>query len=353
VMADDIRKTKQVVFSWNEGQSWFDFELSEFPVEVDNIVTEPNSTSTKFLLYGTRGDSGVIYHLDFDALGQQLCKGVWAADSVSSDYETWMPSDGRSSEKNGEKCMLGRQVTYTRRKQTSECFNGEKFERPVTKKNCACTEANFDCEMGFVRQVGAFECKITEDSASVMPLADACASGDVFFTDAYRKVVGDSCEGGWYPQKVMAPCPSKGIRGRGAMGMIGTICSVAAFMGLASYMAQSEKLKGFFTNSGFDNFSNVNYAGIGARAPETGLDSVGTRFDADFIEDDFGDGAPQLMSYSDRSGDRDRDRDRDGPQEVQMPRRIDTAASAVPKLLAPPGGGGATAAADEGDLDLL
>ncbi|CAE8586461.1 unnamed protein product [Polarella glacialis] len=130
VMADDIRKTKLVVFSWNEGQSWYDFELSDVPIEVDNIVTEPNATSTKFLLYGTRGDTGVMYHLDFETLSQPLCKGVWAADSVSSDYETWIPSDGRST----DKCMLGRQVTYTRRKQTSECFNGEKFERPVARK---------------------------------------------------------------------------------------------------------------------------------------------------------------------------------------------------------------------------
>merc|ERR1719421_1054691 len=147
VMADDIRKTKQVVFSWNEGQSWYDFELSDNPLEVDNIVTEPNATSTKFLLYGTRGDAGVIYHMDSEALGQPLCKGVWAADSVSSDYETWNPSDGR----NPDKCLLGRQVSYTRRKATSECFNGEKFERPVVKKNCACTEADYECEMGFGR----------------------------------------------------------------------------------------------------------------------------------------------------------------------------------------------------------
>lgn len=48
-MADDVRKTKlvrvprgaraidsvaEVVFSWNEGQSWYDFELSSMPVEV-------------------------------------------------------------------------------------------------------------------------------------------------------------------------------------------------------------------------------------------------------------------------------------------------------------------------------
>ncbi|CAE8733445.1 unnamed protein product, partial [Polarella glacialis] len=195
VMADDIRKTKLVVFSWNEGQSWYDFELSDVPIEVDNIVTEPNATSTKFLLYGTRGDTGVMYHLDFETLSQPLCKGVWAADSVSSDYETWIPSDGRST----DKCMLGRQVTYTRRKQTSECFNGEKFERPVARKNCACTEENFECEMGFTRKVGSMECKFADDGQVSVPMK--CTSSDYFFTDAHRKVIGDSCEGGWAPQK--------------------------------------------------------------------------------------------------------------------------------------------------------
>jgi hypothetical protein len=183
VMADDIKKTKQVVFSWNEGQSWYDFELSDFPVEVDNIVTEPNSTSTKFLLYGTRGDSGVVYHLDFDALGQPLCKGVWAADSVSSDYETWTPDDGG---KDTDNCMLGKEITYTRRKQTSECFNGETFERPVTKKNCACTETNFNCEMGFARKVGSLECKLTEDYTTLVGIPESCTSSDYFFAAASR-----------------------------------------------------------------------------------------------------------------------------------------------------------------------
>lgn len=95
---------------------------------MDNIVIEPNSSSVEFLLYGKRdGDNagngidmgnagvtvlknstlipvfwfgaanddlfaGVLFHLDFAALNQQKCKGIWAADSVSSDYETWSPS---------------------------------------------------------------------------------------------------------------------------------------------------------------------------------------------------------------------------------------------------------------------
>ncbi|KAF4702646.1 Sorl1p, partial [Perkinsus olseni] len=60
VMADDIQKTRQVVFSWNEGHSWYDFDVSEHSMAVDNIVTEPTSTSTKFLMHGTRSDAGIF-----------------------------------------------------------------------------------------------------------------------------------------------------------------------------------------------------------------------------------------------------------------------------------------------------
>jgi len=345
VMADDIRKTKQVVFSWNEGKSWYDFEISDNPVEVDNIVTEPNETSTKFLLYGTRGDTGVLYHMDFGALEQPLCKGVWAADSVSSDYETWVPSDGR----NTEKCMLGKQITYTRRKATSECFNGEKFERPVTSKNCACTEADFECEMGFTRKVGATECKYVNDGS--IPVPDSCTSSDVFFADAYRKVIGDSCEGGWEPRRASVPCPASAKLSRGAMSVLGTIGMISAIMGGITMLSRSERFKGFFANYGFDNFSSVKYSTIGAKTLETALDSVGEdgmgRFDADFFDEEQED-APQLMAYTGISSGGSR-------RETETIRRIDTAAASVPRLQKPPGAavGGAGPADDDDSLDLL
>lgn len=101
-----MRKTKQVIFSWNEGMNWYDFDISSEPIEVDNIVTEPNATSTNFILHGTRGSAGVIYHLDFATLGHAACRGHYAPDSVSSDYETWSPTDGVS------KCLLGKQLVH-------------------------------------------------------------------------------------------------------------------------------------------------------------------------------------------------------------------------------------------------
>lgn len=340
VMADDVRKTKLVVFSWNEGQSWYDFELSSMPVEVDNIVTEPNATSTKFLLYGTRGDTGVMYHLDFESLGQPLCKGVWASDSVSSDYETWIPSDG----KNTEKCLMGKQVTYTRRKQTSECFNGEKFERPVSRKNCECTQEDFECEVGFTRPVGSTECRFADDGSIKIPLS--CARNDHFFANGYRKVVGDTCEGGWQPQQVSVACPAKPMS-KGAWSVLGAMGMLAAVLLAVNMLSQNERVKSIFANYGFESFGHVRYANIGSKAPESALDSVGTRFDADFIEGDQDDfDAPQLMNYTnDRDRDRsDRDRDRD---DAARRSALDTASEAVPRLAKPPGG------RDDEGVDLL
>lgn len=345
VMADDVRKTKLVVFSWNEGQSWYDFELSSMPVEVDNIVTEPNATSTKFLLYGTRGDTGVMYHLDFESLGQALCKGVWAADSVSSDYEMWSPSDG----KNTEKCLMGKQVTYTRRKQTSECFNGEKFERPVSRKNCECTQEDFECEVGFTRPVGSTECRFADDGSIKIPLS--CARNDHFFATGYRKVVGDTCEGGWQPQQVSVACPAKPMS-KGAWSVLGALGMLAVVLAAVNMLSQNDRVKGIFANYGFESFGAVRYANIGSKAPESALDSVGTRFDADFIEGDQDDfDAPQLMNYTnDRDRDsRDRDRDRDSRDREETRRSaLDTASEAVPRLARPPGGG-----PKEEDVDLL
>eukprot|EP00413_Alexandrium_margalefii_P040988 CAMPEP_0204600826 /NCGR_PEP_ID=MMETSP0661-20131031/55668_1 /ASSEMBLY_ACC=CAM_ASM_000606 /TAXON_ID=109239 /ORGANISM="Alexandrium margalefi, Strain AMGDE01CS-322" /LENGTH=835 /DNA_ID=CAMNT_0051611661 /DNA_START=41 /DNA_END=2545 /DNA_ORIENTATION=- len=309
VMADDIKKTQQVVFSWNEGQSWYDFELSKFPVEVDNIVTEPNATSTKFLLYGTRGDVGVLYYLDFEALGQPTCKGVWAADSVSSDYETWTPSDGRGS----DKCMLGKQVTFTRRKQVSECFNGEKFERPVVRKNCECKEDNYECEMGFMRKVGSLECRFVDDGS--IPVPKTCTSSDFFSVIAHRKVIGDSCEGGWQPQLQRVPCPAGSRLSKGAMSVLGTIGMIGTVMGAVMILSNSERFKGIFANYGFDSFRTVKYSTIGALSPETAMESVGANFDHGDFEDSgsggsgggFGKDADKLMSLTD-SGGRDRGR---------------------------------------------
>merc|ERR1712217_21044 len=107
--------------------------------------------STKFVIFGTRGNKGYLYHLDFDEIRQRTCSGIHEPDRATSDYETWTPSDG----KNEERCLLGRQRLYTRRKQLAECFNKKDLKWPVDMKNCSCTDDDFECEVGFVRSIGS------------------------------------------------------------------------------------------------------------------------------------------------------------------------------------------------------
>lgn len=60
-------------------------------------------------MYGSRGDAGVLFQVDFSELHEPQCKGVETAGDPSSDYELWSPYDGRLS---GGKCLLGHQVSH-------------------------------------------------------------------------------------------------------------------------------------------------------------------------------------------------------------------------------------------------
>lgn len=291
VMADDLHRTNQIVFSWNEGQSWFDFDLGNFPIDVDNIVAEPSSSSVEFLVYGTRNDTGVLYHLDFNALGQPPCKGLWAADSVSSDYETWSPSSGKGD----DKCILGRRVIYTRRKQTSECFNGKDLKRKVDKRPCECTLEDYECATGFTRKVGSLECKPNDPTLTI----EGCTSSSYFYADAYRKVPGDICENGWIPEKVAVPCPAHAPFNRGAKTILLIIFILAIIMLIVTYMCRSPQFKNIFYNYGFDTFENVKYSVIktkrgnfNANAFEPEMEFIDAEQDAN--EEDV----PTLLSYS-------------------------------------------------------
>ncbi|EUD69404.1 hypothetical protein C922_00267 [Plasmodium inui San Antonio 1] len=301
VMADDLRKTNQIVFSWNEGQSWFDFELGQFSIDVDNIVAEPNSSSVEFLVYGTRNDVGVLYHLDFNALGQPLCKGLWAADSVSSDYETWSPTSGSFS----EKCILGRKITYTRRKQTSECFNGKDLKRTVDKKSCECTPEDYECETGFTRKVGSYECKPNDPTLTI----EGCTSSSYFYANAYRKVPGDICVNGWVPEKVPVPCPAHAPFNRSAKSILFILFILGFIMLIVTYLCRNPKFKHLFYNYGFDTFEHVKYSVIKTKRGNVSTNVFEPEMEfIDAEQDDNEEDVPTLLSYS---SDRNRTRNSD------------------------------------------
>lgn len=386
VMADDLKKTSEVVFTWNEGQSWYDFKVSKTPFEVDNIITEPNVTATTFIMFGTREEGvGVLYYMKFDSLQFPTCKGAWAADSVSSDYETWSPSDGSSN----DKCLLGQQVTYTRRKRISQCWNGEKFERPVVQKTCTCTKEDFACNIGFVRPVGSTECVYGGDDMMPERLIPATCSGS-YKANAYRKVPGDKCEGGWQPQDVDVSCPRKSlVTGSTKWAVFATLLAGIFYVAYGKFCSGNSPNNKFGEFSaaaksrctpmgiivpviggfqwlygkicsggrGFESFSGVGYKRV--QGNEFDLDMTGGNEESltDFIDEaEYDDSAPRVYDrlHTDDKKSFQRPREESNRQQY-VSGGIETAADNVPRLQAPPRSGGAHQSFDigQGDQDLL
>ena len=72
--------------------------------------------------------------------------GADSPDQDRSDYESWTPN-GKIS----PSCLLGKKVTYVRRKRSAVCFNGEEFEKKTSIERCECTEEDWECDVGFER----------------------------------------------------------------------------------------------------------------------------------------------------------------------------------------------------------
>lgn len=265
VMANDAAATNQVVFSWNEGHSWYDFNLGMSGVSVDNVVIEPSSSGLEFLLYGsTRGGKGVIFHMDFVTLGQSRCSGQDSPDSLSSDYEFWVPGDAL-----GSRCLLGRSIKYMRRRVTSECYNGRDFSRTKVKETCACTDKDFECEVGFYRSVGdGNACVPSPYEDRDYMTVEGCTSSGIYYTHAYRKVPGDECVNGFLPQKVPVPCPPSSPLAQQAKATLALMLLVGFSIAAVSYAARHPVLRKYISHSGFDTFVEVGYSVVG-RATES------------------------------------------------------------------------------------
>lgn len=199
LMASDQEATNNVSYSWNEGLSWETLEITKNPFEITNIVIEPTNTGLSFVIYGENCLVGV----DFSSLHPRNCQGFDSPDAYDSDYELWSPND-----ENNPKCLMGKKVTYVRRKKEAECFNTQQFERKTFVENCECTEEDWECDIGFERK-GKGPC-IEIKTLHMNKLNNSEEPIDCvnfyYLTQGYRKVAGDACIGGIDHSPIKIPC---------------------------------------------------------------------------------------------------------------------------------------------------
>ena len=205
VMAPLFKPTRELFFTWDEGKTWDTMIISDSMVNVDNIIAEPKSISLNFVIHGhydnTESDKGLIISVDFAQQGVRACSGADDPNSSTSDYEKWTPYDGRQGT---DKCFLGKKQDYVRRKQSSVCVNGQDHEHIIFRDDCACTEMDFECDIGY-RRASSGLCEPTKELPPVE--APQTCSGYYEITQGYRKVPGNTCYGGelFHPIKVSCP----------------------------------------------------------------------------------------------------------------------------------------------------
>lgn len=138
--------TNELVYTWDQGETWEFIKFSEKPIRVTTLTTEPTSTTQKFVIIGhTTSSSGeapqqVYILVDFLPVGMRQCEN--SADAIdSSDFENWVPKDDDGD----NSCLLGNQITYIRRKKDRKCAVGDRYQSPkVTQQVCKCRDIDFE-----------------------------------------------------------------------------------------------------------------------------------------------------------------------------------------------------------------
>eukprot|EP01126_Amoeba_proteus_P011427 TRINITY_DN14604_c0_g1_i5.p1 TRINITY_DN14604_c0_g1~~TRINITY_DN14604_c0_g1_i5.p1 ORF type:complete len:366 (-),score=77.78 TRINITY_DN14604_c0_g1_i5:188-1285(-) len=214
LMAEDEEETDSIHYTINEGSSWIECSFGE-SMEISNVLSDPNTATTSVIVYGNRGDSGVLVTLSFlEKFNLRACQGFDKPSTKSSDYEYWIPTD----RKNGD-CLLGRTTSYVRRKASAICYNPPTFNYSTTivAKNCPCTEEDYECDYCYVRSEDGKICvPDTTDELCVKfdpkAIPTPC-DGSYTISQGYRKVPGDSCnvDTGLNRLPIVQPCPGSTV----------------------------------------------------------------------------------------------------------------------------------------------
>ena len=238
LIAEDQHPTNKILYTYDEGLTWEEVQISEEKFTIKNIIIEPSSKSHYFIVYGEtfKGGvkKGVVVGINFGNAFPQ-CRNPNSPDSANSDYEKWSPSDGRA----GRECLLGHKITIVRKKRESRCINDETFQRKIIVQNCECTEDDYQCDMGFERVEPGQPCtRVAGTTEEIVHSAPAVCNKVYHISRGYRRIPGDTCINGVKYDPITLPCPNQGMFG--SFGIVLFIAILVIF-GVLIYLAMNSE----------------------------------------------------------------------------------------------------------------
>ncbi|KAM6497418.1 Vacuolar protein sorting/targeting protein 10 [Amanita muscaria] len=197
VVVNDEEGVDEMSYSLDFGKKWNTYKFG-VKLRARGLTTLQDSTSQKFLLLGQVAKKDRKNGVDRIAVVQLDFSDVLSRKCSDSDYDKFYPR-GKNSE-----CLMGRNQWYKRRKPDADCYVGERFHDPVVHEDpCACTDADYECDYNFIRQVE----KCVPAGPEHIP-ADVCKKPDDTYmgSSGYRKIPGNSCTGGTKDDLVPKKC---------------------------------------------------------------------------------------------------------------------------------------------------
>ncbi|XP_020020932.1 VPS10 domain-containing receptor SorCS2 isoform X4 [Castor canadensis] len=199
---------KVLKFSVDEGLTWSTHNFTSTSVFVDGLLSEPGDETLVMTVFGHisfRSDWELV-KVDFRPSFPRQCS--------EDDYSSWDLTNLQ-----GDRCIMGQQRSFQKRKPTSWCVKGKSFTSALTSRVCQCRDSDFLCDYGFERspssESAANKCSANFWFNPLSPPED-CALGQTYTSSlGYRKVVSNVCEGGVDLQQspVQLQCPLTPPRG--------------------------------------------------------------------------------------------------------------------------------------------
>ncbi|KAI4572168.1 hypothetical protein MJT46_005236 [Ovis ammon polii x Ovis aries] len=199
---------KILKFSVDEGLTWSTHNFTSTSVFVDGLLSEPGDETLVMTVFGHisfRSDWELV-KVDFRPWFSRRCD--------EGDYGSWDLTDLQ-----GDRCVMGQQRSFRRRKPASWCVTGRSFTAALTARVCPCRASDFLCDYGFERAPSS-ESDANKCFANFWfnPLSppDDCVLGQTYTSSlGYRKLVSNVCEGGVDPRQspVRLQCPLLPPRG--------------------------------------------------------------------------------------------------------------------------------------------
>lgn len=182
VLVRDSRETNTLIWSVDAGASWRECLFAATPVFVSNIVSEPSTSGTDVIIFGTQLQANrrvaVVVYVEL-AEFERRC--------AAADYEEWRP--------NGDNCDLGERVVYQRRKPLAQCHADD--VPPPNRTACACELADYECDFCYERRdsgsagsTGLCQRVYGTQCPDVIPLPEFCPATR---SKGYRRIAGNNC----------------------------------------------------------------------------------------------------------------------------------------------------------------